>query len=154
MNTFKFLPFLFFLIGCSSQPNNIEEVIPFDEFSQFPNCGFEDLTLGMPLDSAEKNLEKLGYTSVNPSTFEKEGFQVFLPESDQLSSIKIILTDPFYVDERKEDFIGFLGKYADDIVNNNSFSVYSYQLDKFRFKLTLYEEVNYLRLQIILTSAP
>lgn len=149
-----FLGFFLFLISCgnSETKNGTETEAPnqFPAFDDFPDSLFYGINFGQSNQEAESQLIKQGFilTDSSGSKYflnQSDSTEFILPDKSKLSSFKVFLYSAHYL-TNKQALMNRFDINASESSLSDEFSVFRYELDSVDFKLSVFAQEDYLRL--------
>ena len=126
---------------------------PYTEFSNFPQDQFKTICLGETNDNLKVKIgnmpvEIIAQEEVFYFPFPADATELILPGDPTLTEFKVFLKSRTYL-QNTIQFQDFLGETAKDIATDDMFPVYYYETEKVDFKLTYFEQPEFIRLHFI-----
>lgn len=143
-----------FTVSCSgslvSGTESGEPVNPLAGFTDFPDSLFEGLYLGQPLADARNNLLQNGFEAVDSSgsfNYWRQGdsIEVIVPDAAKIRTLKIMLHSTACLAAKQRLLNGFSAS-AERARQSAQFSVFDYQCNDLDFKLTVFSQKDFIRL--------
>lgn len=145
---------LFFLISCgnSESENSPETEAPdqFPAFDDFPDSLFYGVNFGQTVQETETELLSLNF-ELNDSSGSKyfvnklDSTEFILPDKSKLTSFKVFLYSSHYL-KNKQTLLNRFEINASETSMSEEFSVFQFVLDSVDFKLSVFSQQDYLRL--------
>lgn len=140
-------------ISCNSQSGEIEEVSKdmLFGFNDFPDSLFLGLYFDQPIQEARKNLEQNNFELLDSSGSwsylnKKDSNEIILPAKEKLHSFKLIMKSKMIF--KSADLLHTLFQQdATSIERSSIFSVYNYDQTNSSFKVSVFEQKDFIRLQ-------
>ncbi|MFT5819571.1 MAG: hypothetical protein ACI8ZM_000796 [Crocinitomix sp.] len=171
MNHVRLFPSLFygifclFLFSCSesnpsdNQNNSLIETEGvashlYAAFDDFPTKQFKTLCLGESKENLEKQIanmpvEVMAEEEATYFYFPADSSEMILPMETALNEFKVFLKGRTYLDNPGK-FQTFLSDKTTELALDEDFPVYYYKTEKIDFKITYFEQPNFIRLHFIL----
>ena len=146
--------FLFFLISCgnSETESGAETEAPdqFPAFDDFPDSLFYGVNFGQSNQETELELLTDGFELTDSSGSKyflnkTDSTEFILPDRNKLTSFKVFLYSTRYI-TNKQALMNRFDISASESSLSNEFSVFQYELDSVDFKLSVFAQEDYLRL--------
>lgn len=145
---------LLFLLSCGSADvgNDTETKVPdqFPAFDDFPDSLFYGVNFGQSVQETETELLSLNF-ELNDSSGSKyfvnksDSTEFILPDKNKLTSFKVFLYSSHYL-ENKQLLLNRFEINASETSLSDEFSVFQFELDSVDFKLSVFAQSDYLRL--------
>jgi hypothetical protein len=143
------------LIGCSGNHSN-EDVLkdkrnhPLFAFNDFPDSLFYGVYFDQPIEEAKQNLLENGFALIDSSGsfyYRKttDSTEVILAPPAKIRSLKIILKSTDYL-QSKEDLLVLFRARSGSFHTAPEFSVLDFMTKDFSFKLSVFSQKNFIRL--------
>jgi hypothetical protein len=154
MNRCFFCCLLLLLGGCGAALENEADAgnagDPLVAFNDFPDSLFNSIYWDQPLAEAQSNLHAKGFELIDSSgafNYYNPGdsTQVIIPESRKIQSLKLLLYSKGYRSQKKRLLDGFT-LFATSASQSPEFSVFDYDLGFVDFKLTVFMQEDFIRL--------
>lgn len=152
---FLFSFFILLLVGCTG--GQAGEDIQTDQndhplfaFNDFPDSLFYGVYFGQPFEDSQQNLRQNGFELRDSSgsfyyTKFADSTEVIIAPIAKIKSLKIILKSDNYLKSKEDLLLLFKAKsYTFD--SAAGFSVFDYKTKEFDFKLSVFSQENFMRL--------
>lgn len=142
-----------FCFSCDSQTGGTEDVSndALFGFDNFPDSLFLGLYFDQPIEDARKNLEENNFELLDSSGSwsylnKEDSNEIILPAKEKLHSFKLIMKSERVL--KSVDLLHGLFKQESTSGERSSiFSVYNYDLTNSSFKVSVFEQQDFIRLQ-------
>ncbi|NOQ75825.1 MAG: hypothetical protein GQ574_27720 [Crocinitomix sp.] len=133
---------------------NAEHLYPAFEF--FPDSQFKSICLGESKENLENRIanmpvEMMAEEEVSYFYFPADSVEMILPMDPVLNEFKVFLKGSSYL-ENSAEFRIFLGESAKESAFDEDFPVYYYETEELAYKLTYFEQPEFIRLHFILLN--